>query len=185
MSFSVVNISGPMPPCHQRSPSGVPHLARASGSVLKGERRPRRGAARARVQKPTDERRAWSPVDARCGWARPARCAVCVSRDQLESPVPRTITTRRFFARPSAVVFGATGSVCPWATTLTRPSGKFAGACFSSHCLHRERALSSESVMFASAVPWLSVWPWISTSVPLATTRSLNSDLSWLHAPRA
>ena len=30
-------------------------------------------------------------------------------------------------------MFGATGSVCPWATTFTRPSGKLDGACFSSH----------------------------------------------------
>src|SRR5699024_1737650 len=45
---------------------------------------------------------------------------------QVASPVPSTITTRRFLARPSALPLGATGSFCPCATTFTRPSGKLA-----------------------------------------------------------
>src|SRR5207237_512414 len=72
---------------------------------------------------------------------------------------------------------GATRGAMPCAYTFTRPSGKLAADCASSHFL-TAKARSSDSFWLWSALPWLSVWPWISTMVPPATTRSLNSFFS-------
>ena len=182
MSFSVVNSSGPMPalPPQRRRARARPRAG--VGRRLEGRARPHdeRGRDPERDDQPSVVGRSTTRLgrNARASCSRGSRRDCGLGHGCVSSPVPRTITTRRFLARPSAVVFGATGSVWPWAKTLTRPSGKFDGRLLLEPLLDGEGALLGELHVRVGACPALSVWPWISTIVPLATTRSLNSVLS-------
>ena len=101
------------------------------------------------------ERRAASP------WHRLSASSV-----HLGAIVPMTISTRRFWARPSGVVLARPG----WSGRARRrgrgPPGSSPGTAARASSSPRRPALPRASC-WRRALPALSVWPWTSTAVPL------------------
>ena len=144
ISLRVVNISGPMPPSHHSEPNArqtspgpgrLSHgdtsqtmnatAAHSATRPMAVARSTARLGRKMRARRPGSALAAAGLTGAPGGGGAGAGAGAAVDI-YICAPVPSTISTRRFLARPSEVELESSGSVEPWANTLVRSAGKFA-----------------------------------------------------------